>query len=241
MLEFAHIRGCWRLLKMSQAILEIREGVGGKEAALWAALLWRMYQRYFQKKNWLISVLETEPVTSLISGENALEILKNEAGVHRVQRIPETEKRGRIHTSTASVSVLPYLENPSLTIEPRELRIDVFRSSGHGGQSVNTTDSAVRITHLPTGLVVTSQDERSQLRNRQKALAVLAARLLELKEEERHQKISSERLSQIGRGERAEKIRTYNFPQNRLTDHRLNKSWHNLDKILDGNLDLLRP
>lgn len=225
---------------MSQAIIEIREGVGGKEAALWAALLWRMYQRYTQKKNWQVSVLEKEPFIALVAGENALKVLQNEAGVHRVQRIPETEKRGRIHTSTATVSILPYFENPSIKINPEELKMDVFRSSGHGGQSVNTTDSAVRLTHLPTGLVVTSQDERSQLRNREKAFAVLAARLLALKEEERHQKISQERLSQIGRGERAEKIRTYNFPQNRLTDHRLNKSWHNLEKILDGNLDVLK-
>lgn len=232
-------------MSLEEAILEIRPGSGGLESELWTADLWRMYARFCQKKGFKIALLDQhqtdagglKELVSIISGENAYRLLKNEAGVHRVQRIPKTEKYGRIHTSAASVVVLPKMSEGEIKINPQDLKIDVFRSKGHGGQGVNTTDSAVRITHLPTGLITTSQDERSQLRNKEKALAVLRARLAQLQESERNEKLSEERKKMILSGDRSEKIKTYNFPQNRLTDHRINKTWHNLDRILDGDLE----
>nr|WP_290668091.1 peptide chain release factor 1 [Ardenticatena sp.] len=226
-------------------ILEIRAGAGGDEAALFAADLARMYTRYAEKQGWktdVISANETgiggyKEIIMEIKGRGAYSRLKYESGVHRVQRVPATESSGRIHTSTATVAVLPEMDEVEIEINPEDLRIDVFRSGGHGGQSVNTTDSAVRITHLPTGIVVTSQDERSQLQNRQRAMKVLRARLYELEQRKRQEEISSARRSQVGTGERSEKIRTYNFPQNRVTDHRIGLTLYKLDQILDGELD----
>lgn len=226
-------------------IMEIRAGTGGDEAALFASDLFRMYQKFAEKKGWkieLFSINRTslgglKEVIFKISGENVWPNLKNEAGVHRVQRIPLTEKSGRIHTSTASVAVLPEATETEIEIKPEDLKIDTFRSSGKGGQNVQKVESAVRITHLPTGLVVSCQEERSQARNKEKALKVLRAKLLALKEEEKEREISQTRKEQIKKAERSDKIRTYNFPQSRVTDHRLNKSWHNLTEIMDGNLE----
>ncbi|GAP61859.1 peptide chain release factor 1 [Ardenticatena maritima] len=226
-------------------ILEIRAGAGGDEAALFAADLARMYTRYAEKQGWkteVISANETgiggyKEIIMEIKGRGAYSRLKYESGVHRVQRVPATESSGRIHTSTATVAVLPEMDEVEVEINPEDLRIDVFRSGGHGGQSVNTTDSAVRITHIPTGIVVTSQDERSQLQNRQRAMKVLRARLYELEQRKRQEEISSARRSQVGTGERSEKIRTYNFPQNRVTDHRIGLTLYKLDQVLDGDLD----
>jgi peptide chain release factor 1 len=228
-------------------IMEIRAGTGGEEAALFAAELFRMYVRYAERRRWAvetISLNETgigglrEAIVQL-KGEGAYSRLKFEGGVHRVQRVPETESGGRIHTSTATVAVLPEADEVDVQIDDRELRIDVYRSTGPGGQSVNTTDSAVRITHLPTGLVVAIQDEKSQHKNKAKALAVLRARLLEMEQRKAHEAEAAARRSMVGSGERSEKIRTYNFPQDRVTDHRVGLDLHNLPGVLDGDLDRL--
>lgn len=226
-------------------IMEIRAGTGGDEAGLFAADLFRMYTQYAEKQGWEIDLLSSNPtgigglkeMIFLVKGQGAYSRLKFEGGVHRVQRVPVTETSGRIHTSTATVAVLPEAQEVDVTINSEDLDIDVYRASGHGGQSVNTTDSAVRITHLPTGLVVTCQDERSQQQNRMRALAVLRARLLELEQRKQQEKETAMRRSLVGTGERSEKIRTYNFPQNRVTDHRINLTVYTLDQMVDGNLD----
>ncbi len=226
-------------------IMEIRAGTGGEEAALFAADLARMYMRYAERKGWDTEILSSNPtgiggykeIIFLVKGKGAYSRLKYESGVHRVQRVPETEASGRIHTSTATVAVLPEIEAVEVHIDPKDLRIETFRSSGPGGQHVNRTDSAVRITHLPTGLVVTCQDAKSQLQNRQKALQILRARLHALEEERRLRELGEQRRSQVGTGERSEKIRTYNFPQNRVTDHRIGLTLYRLQDILDGDLD----
>jgi peptide chain release factor 1 len=228
-------------------IIEIRAGTGGEEANLFAADLMRMYSRFAESKGWKIDVLSSNPtgiggykeVIFLVEGADAFGTLKFEKGVHRVQRVPVTESSGRIHTSAVSVAVLPEAEDVDVDINPAELRIDVFRSSGPGGQSVNTTDSAVRITHEPTGLVVTCQDEKSQHKNKAKALKVLRARLLEKAQKEHDEKMSKERKTQIGSGDRSAKIRTYNYPQQRVTDHRIGFTTHRLGEILDGDLSEL--
>ncbi len=225
-------------------IIEIRAGAGGEEAALFTADLFRMYSRFAEKQNWSTSLIESHPtglggyreVIFEVKGANVYSQLKYEGGVHRVQRIPTTEKSGRVHTSTASVAILPEDSETEIKINPQDLRIDVLRASGPGGQNVNKIESAVRITHLPTGLVVNCQEGRSQQHNKEKALTVLRARLLAKKRAEEMSQRGAERREQIGTAMRAEKIRTYNFPQNRLTDHRLKKSWHKLDKIIDGDL-----
>ncbi len=228
-------------------IVEIRAGTGGEESALFAADLLRMYSRYLENKGWkmeLMSRNETgigglKEVIFLVHGEGAYGALKYESGVHRVQRVPVTESSGRIHTSAVSVAVLPEAEDVDIEIDPNDLRIDVFRSSGPGGQSVNTTDSAVRVTHIPTGLVVSCQDEKSQHKNRAKAIKVLRARLLDQARREQEEKISKDRKSQVGSGDRSAKIRTYNFPQQRVTDHRINLTLHRLNEILGGDLEAL--
>lgn len=226
-------------------ILEIRAGTGGEEAALFAADLLRMYVRYAEERGWKVEILDSHPtemggfreVIVNISGKGAYSRLKYERGVHRVQRIPITESQGRIHTSAVTVAVLPEAEEVDVEIDPNDLRIDVFRSSGPGGQSVNTTDSAVRITHIPTGIVVTCQDEKSQHKNKAKAMKVLRARLYEMKKREQEEKIARERRAQVGTGDRSERIRTYNFPQNRVTDHRINLTLYKLDQVMNGELD----
>jgi peptide chain release factor 1 len=226
-------------------ILEVRQGVGGDEAALWAGDLYRMLARYAERRGFKVEELGSSPsdgggfkeVTFAIKGDGAYSVFKWEGGTHRVQRVPETESQGRVHTSTATVAVMPEAEEVEVTIDPNDLKIDVYRSTGPGGQSVNTTDSAVRITHLPTGVVVAMQDEKSQLQNKDKAMRVLRARLYERQLEEQRAELDATRRSQIGTGERAEKIRTYNFPENRLTDHRIKLTQHQLDKILQGELD----
>lgn len=226
-------------------ILEIRAGTGGEEAALFAADLFRMYSRYAENRGWKVELLDVHPtgiggfkeVIAAINGAGAFSRLKFERGVHRVQRVPETESQGRIHTSAVTVAVLPEAEEVDVAIDPNDLRVDVFRSSGPGGQSVNTTDSAVRITHLPTGLVVICQDEKSQHKNKAKAMKVLRARLLDIMRSEQEAKIAQERKSQVGSGDRSERIRTYNFPQNRVTDHRINLTLYKLEEVMMGALD----
>jgi peptide chain release factor 1 len=226
-------------------IVEVRAGTGGEEAALFAADLFRMYARYAERRRWKLEVMTTsesdsggfKEIIAEIRGDAAFSRLKFESGVHRVQRVPSTEAQGRIHTSTATVSVLPEADEVEVQIDEKDLRVDVYRSSGPGGQSVNTTDSAVRITHLPTGLVVAIQDEKSQHKNRAKALSVLRARLLEAEQERQAAERGEERRSQVGTGERSEKIRTYNFPDDRVTDHRIGLTVHNLPGLLEGDLD----
>ncbi|KPK56681.1 MAG: peptide chain release factor 1 [Gemmatimonas sp. SG8_38_2] len=231
------------------AVIEVRAGTGGDEAGLFAADLYRMYKRFAEKQNWKVEVLSTsegtlgglKEIVFVVRGKNAFGTLRNESGVHRVQRVPETESQGRIHTSAATVAVLPEAEEVDVAISPEDLKIDVYRSSGPGGQSVNTTDSAVRITHGPTGLVVTCQDEKSQHKNKARALKVLRSRLLDLKIAEQEAERARERRAQVGTGDRSAKIRTYNFPQSRVTDHRINLTLHRLPEILNGDLDdLLR-
>jgi peptide chain release factor 1 len=226
-------------------ILEIRAGTGGDEAALFAADLFRMYAKYAEARKWRVEVMSRnatgiggfKEIIALLDGREAYSRLKFESGVHRVQRVPSTESGGRIHTSAVTVAVLPEAEEVDIAIKPDEVKVDVFRSSGPGGQSVNTTDSAVRLTHLPTGLVVTCQDEKSQHKNKTKALKVLRARLLDLARSEQDAKIAAERRSMVGSGDRSERIRTYNYPQSRVTDHRINLTIHRLEGIMEGNLD----
>jgi peptide chain release factor 1 len=226
-------------------IVEIRQGVGGDEAALWAGDVYRMLTRYAERLRFKTETLSTsenetggfKEIVFAVKGRGAFSVFKYEGGTHRVQRVPETESQGRIHTSTATVAVMPEVEDVEIEIEDKDLRVDVMRSTGPGGQSVNTTDSAVRVTHLPTGIVVAMQDEKSQLQNRQKAMRVLRARLYEAERERQQAQLAATRRSQIGGGERAEKIRTYNFPENRLTDHRIKLTTHRLDHVLDGELD----
>jgi peptide chain release factor 1 len=227
------------------AIIEVRAGTGGEEAALFAADLFRMYQRYAELRGWrfeVMSINETglggyKEATATIAGQGVFARLKFESGVHRVQRVPETEASGRIHTSAATVAVLPEAEDVDVHVEEKDLRVDVYRSSGPGGQSVNTTDSAVRITHLPTGIVVTQQDEKSQHKNRAKAMKILRARLYDLERNRVAAERAAERKSQVGSGDRSERIRTYNFPQTRITDHRVGLTLHKLDRVLGGELD----
>ncbi|MBU0962117.1 MAG: peptide chain release factor 1 [Proteobacteria bacterium] len=225
--------------------LEIRAGTGGDEAALFVADLFRMYSRYAESQGWKVEIMSSNPlgiggfkeIIALISGDSVYSRLKYESGVHRVQRVPETETQGRIHTSAVTVAILPEADEVELNINMSELKFDVYRAQGPGGQSVNTTDSAVRITHLPTGLVVTCQDEKSQHKNKAKALTVLRARLLDKLEQEHHDRISQDRKSQVGSGDRSERIRTYNFPQGRMTDHRINLTLYKLETIMTGKLD----
>ncbi len=226
-------------------LLEIRAGTGGDEAALFAADLFRMYSRYAERKGWKVEIMNASPtdiggfkeVIALVSGDRVYSRLKYESGTHRVQRVPETETQGRIHTSAVTVAVLPEADEIDVEIDPSELRIDVFRASGAGGQHVNKTESAVRITHIPTGLVVQCQDERSQHKNKAKAMKVLYARLLDLKRREQQEHLTQERRAMVGSGDRSERIRTYNFPQGRVTDHRIGLTLYKLDAVMDGDLD----
>ncbi len=226
-------------------IMEIRSGTGGEEAALFAGELFRMYSMYADRQRWKIEILNSNPtdlggykeITFSVEGAGAYSRLKYESGVHRVQRVPETESSGRIQTSAATVAVLPEMEEVEVEINPNDLKIDVYRAGGPGGQCVNTTDSAVRITHLPTGLVVTCQDEKSQFKNKDKAMKVLRSRLYEMMESQRNEEISRERKSQVGSGDRSERIRTYNFPQGRVSDHRINLTLYKIEAIMNGDLD----
>jgi peptide chain release factor 1 len=232
-------------LDEKNVLLEIRAGTGGEEASLFAADLFRMYSRYAETRGWRMETMSASPtglggfkeIITMVEGRGAYSRLKFEGGVHRVQRVPETEASGRIHTSAVTVAVLPEADEVDVQIDEKDLRIDVFRSSGPGGQSVNTTDSAVRITHLPTGLVVSCQDEKSQHKNKAKGLKILRARLLERAREEQQAAITATRRSMVGSGDRSERIRTYNFPQSRLTDHRINLTLHTLERVLEGELD----
>jgi peptide chain release factor 1 len=228
-------------------VLEIRAGTGGDEASLFAQEIFRMYNRYAETQRWRVEVLSEslsgigglKEVIALIEGHRVYSKLKYESGVHRVQRVPKTEQQGRIHTSAITVAVLPEADEVEVAIDPKDIRIDTFCSSGPGGQSVNTTYSAVRITHLPTGTIVSCQDEKSQIKNRAKAMRVLRSRLYEMKLQEQQKQITEERRAQIGSGDRSEKIRTYNFPQNRVTDHRIGLTLHQLDRVMDGKLDVI--
>ncbi len=228
-------------------ILEIRAGTGGDEASLFAADLFRMYSRYAERNKWKVetlSVSETgkggfKEIIAAVTGKSAYSRLKYESGVHRVQRVPETEASGRTHTSACTVAIMPEAEEVEVDLDPNDIKVDVYRSSGHGGQSVNTTDSAVRLTHLPTGIVVTMQDEKSQFKNKAKAMKILTAKLLDIKTREEASKRASERKSQVGTGDRSERIRTYNFSQGRVTDHRINLTLYKLEAALDGDLDEL--
>ncbi len=232
-------------MNSNHIIVEIRAGTGGEEAALFAADLFKMYSRFAERQGWKTNILSSsrsnlngyKEIIFEIKGDRVYNLLKQESGVHRIQRIPKTEKSGRIHTSTATVAILPAASEIEIKINPHDLRIDTFRATGHGGQHVNVTDSAVRITHLPTGITVSCQDERSQHKNKEKALTILKARLLENKKQRQESTLHHQRKQQIGTAERAEKIRTYNFPQNRITDHRIKKTWHNIEEILDGRLE----
>jgi peptide chain release factor 1 len=231
-------------------VLEIRAGTGGEEAALFAADLFRMYAKYAEAKRWRVEILSQHPtgvggfkeIIALIEGDGVYRTLKYESGVHRVQRVPVTESQGRIHTSAVTVAVLPEAEEVDVQIDPKDLKIDVFRSSGPGGQHVNTTDSAVRVTHLPTGIVTTCQDEKSQHKNKAKALKVLRARLLDREQQRQREELAQKRRSQVGTGDRSERIRTYNFPQGRVTDHRIGLTLYRLESVLEGNLqDIIDP
>ena len=228
-------------------ILEIRAGVGGEEAALFARRLFDMYSRFAAKHAWRFAVLHQsksehdgyKEVVAEVHGAGAYDALRFESGVHRVQRIPETEKSGRVHTSTASVAILPIARETDISVRPQDIKIEFFRSSGPGGQNVNKVETAVRIYHLPTGLIVTSQDSRSQQKNRETAMTLLRSRLLAAQQEQEQKKTAADRRAQIGTGDRSEKIRTYNFPQDRITDHRIKQSWHHIPSVLDGNLDAI--
>ncbi|MFM8316647.1 MAG: peptide chain release factor 1 [Deltaproteobacteria bacterium] len=226
-------------------MLEIRPAAGGDEAGIFAGDLFKMYTKYAERKGWNVEVMEITPndvggykeIILMIRGDKVYSVLKYESGVHRVQRVPKTETQGRIHTSTVTVAIMPEAEDVEVNIDPNELRIDVFRSSGPGGQSVNTTDSAVRVTHIPTGIVVVCRDEKSQHKNKAKALKVLKTRLLDMKQGEQNAKIAADRLSQVGSGDRSEKIRTYNYPQGRVTDHRIGVTLHQIDSFMSGDID----
>jgi peptide chain release factor 1 len=226
-------------------IVEIRGGAGGEEAALFSAVLFRMYSMYAQSKGWKSEILNAnetglggfKEISFMITGESAYSRLKYESGVHRVQRVPETEQQGRIHTSTATVAVLPEVDDVEVHLDPKDLKIDTYRSSGAGGQHINKTSSAIRVTHIPTGLVVECQDERSQYKNKDRALKILRSRLFSMKQKEQDDKVAAERRSQVGTGDRSERIRTYNYPQGRVTDHRIGLTLYKLDDVLNGNLD----
>jgi len=230
---------------MDSVIIEIRAGTGGDEAGLFANNLFRMYSRYAQAQGWQQKILSSNPseiggfkeIIFILKGDDPFSQLKYEGGVHRVQRIPKTEKSGRVHTSTATVAVLPKPKEAEVKINPTDLKIDHYKSSGPGGQNVNKRETAIRITHIPSGLTVTSQTQRNQLDNKENALTILAAKLLEKEKEEKEEQLSGNRKTQIGWAKRSEKIRTYNFPQNRVTDHRIKKSWHDIERIMDGRLN----